>query len=96
MRASQVPQHKIDAAKEFMRKPLEEQFQTPMPLRDRDFVNMRFEQLAHLVAWYAELKLLGAKPPAEGETQHTLAPGGSTEMTAQPELPAQTGDAPHE
>jgi hypothetical protein len=56
----------IELVKDFIRKPLSEGFKAWSTLRDRDNVTMTIHELAHLMAWYAlirmETKIVKEKP----------------------------------
>jgi hypothetical protein len=56
----------IEMAKNFIRKPLSEGFKAWSTLRDSDNVTMTIQELGHLMAWYAmvrmETRLVNEKP----------------------------------
>ncbi len=47
----------IERAKDFIRKPLSKGFNAWTTLRDRDNVTMTIHELAHLMAWYALIRV---------------------------------------
>lgn len=52
IRARDVPQVRIELAKQFLRQPLTELFHAWRTLKDTDRVEMSLHELAHLLAWY--------------------------------------------
>ena len=57
LKPNDVPYCKVEAAKNFIRKPLSEGFRAWSTLRDRDNVTMSIEELGKLMAWYAEIQV---------------------------------------
>lgn len=87
MNARDVPAVEVESAKRFIRQPLSDLFKAWTTLEDRDFVQMRLGELAHLMAFYALCR--DQKPkPRTGE----LDAGQSKQTNAEERsLPAATG-----
>lgn len=56
IQARDVDWMEIELAKDFIRKPLSEQFKAWSTLRDRDNVTMTIHELGHMLAWYAAVR----------------------------------------
>jgi hypothetical protein len=78
-----VPFYEIDAAKEFIRKPLSEGFNAWKTLRDHDYVNMRLDELAKLMAWYAKLQMLKAAHNVQVPPAAEIGPGAPRALPAE-------------
>jgi hypothetical protein len=58
----------IERAKDFVREPLSEGFKAWSTLRDRDNVTMTIHELAHLMAWYAAVRMDQRDDTSESQT----------------------------
>lgn len=72
IRPNDVPFWEIEQAKNFIRKPLSEGFKAWSTLRDRDNVTMTIQELGHLMAWYAMVRM---EPRPETEKPKALEVG---------------------
>jgi hypothetical protein len=62
IRARDVNWMEIEQAKKFIREPLSEGFKAWSTLRDRDNVTMTIQELGHLMAWYAAIRIEAEQP----------------------------------
>jgi hypothetical protein len=97
IRPRDVPDHKINRAKEFVRKPFSDGFKAWTTLRDRDNVTMTIQELGHLMAWYAEVVNAGQEPnPRQDgnllELPKTLLPAPNAGVSGVPRLVDGTGE----
>jgi hypothetical protein len=56
-RARDVQAADIQRAERFLARPLGDMFKAPMPLKSHDLVTMKLSELAHLMAFYFDVRL---------------------------------------